>query len=426
MSSADEYIQSWVNIERLELTNYKGQTEDIMKFFMKIDIQEDIFIPVCSGQITLMESVSFFEDFPIVGEETLSITYKDFFNESVTRTFSVFGVSAKEAATERASVYVLKFCSEELLYNRTEKYSKSYRNLLASDIFSDAFSRVNPTKEIYIQPTVELQDFVVPNLYPFEVCAAMASRAISAEGHEGSYVFFEDKEKFNFVSIEKLVTQTPIEYRIGSGGTYSHILPQNIIQTYKYHKPVNNIKNLMTGAQGVEAKTLDITKRNIEDKSYNHFESDDYTKIQRLNSSNPDLRQTTSKYKHQKNTGLYKVVIQNEEDNAKSSKNKVMAKRYNILSSFTNGPKIHAELPFNSKLTVGMVVSVDVPRPDSRDKSEDPDSEKYIKGKYIVMALRQIIQPDHAVTVVELAKDSYPENHEESEYAVNQYERPVE
>lgn len=412
MADPTNYQQNWAQLVKLELSNFAGKTVNLLPFFLGIDIQEDIFMPVVSGNITLLDNANLYELFPIIGEELITIVYKDFYSEDVTRKFSVYSVGAREKTTEKGSVYVLNFCSSELLYNRQAKYSKSYKDKLTHEIFTDAFNRLQPSKPVNIQETQELQDFVSPNLYPLEVCSQMANRAISTEGHTGSYLFFEDKDKFNFISIEKLIKGVPLKYRVGSAKTFAAKDPKYIFKNYNFKDAANNINGQMTGAQGVETKTLDLMNRKIEDNSYDHF-GDDYEKIERINSSNPDLKMTSESYKHKTNKGLVKLTIKSADD-FKSSKNKTLSRRYNSISTYTNGPKIHAELPFNANLTVGMMVDVSIPLRNVKVESDIPEYDKYIQGKYLVMALRQFITHDKGETIVELAKDTYPQSHSEN------------
>lgn len=406
----NEYYQEWVAIESLTLSNFGGKTIDLKPYFLAIDIQEDLFMPVCSGNITILDVDNIYETFPIIGEETIKITYRDFYSSSTTRTFNIFGIENRERTTEKGSVYILNFCSEELLSNRNTIYSKSYKDKLVHEIFSDAFGRCSPSKGVNIQATMELQDYVVPNLYPFDVCAQMANRAISTENQTGSYLFYEDKNQFNFVSIEKLIQGGTTQYLIGNANIAASV-GKYIFKNYKYHKPADNVTGKMSGAQGVEAKKLDLFNRKMEDESYNHFGSD-YTKINRVNTPNPDLKTQSSAYKHTSTKGLSKLIIKHDEEyNPKSSKNKTLAKRYNVFSSYANGPKIWAELPFNSELTVGMMINIDIPKMTGNKESDVPENDIYIQGKYIITAMRQIIRPDHGETVVELAKDSYTQSH---------------
>ena len=410
MNESNTYYQEWVSILELTLTNFKGETMDLSPFFLNIDIQEDIFMPVCSGKITLIDAENMYENFPIIGEEVITITYKDFYSDTITRKFSTFGVDNKEESTESGSGFILDFCSIELLANRNITYSKSYEDLEPHKIFSDAFSRCSPTKGINIEPTQGLQSYVVPNIYPFDVCAQMASRAISTTGHTGTYLFFEDNAKFNFISIEELIKASPIKYHMGNASNVSVLGKQFIFKNYKFQKPVNNIKSKMYGSQGVETKTLDLMNRKIEDKSYNHYSDADYTKVERTSSKNPDLKITSDNYQYKSKNGLKKLIIQHNPDFA-STKIDTTAIRYSVLSSYVNGIKIHAELPFNAALTVGMMVDVSIPKVSPGRADDAPVFDNFHQGKYLVMAVRQIISPDHAETVVEFAKDTYTEKH---------------
>lgn len=410
MSESNTYYQEWVSILSLTLTNFKGEEIDLTPYFLNIDIQEDIFMPVCSGKITLIDTENMYENFPIIGEEIIKITYKDFYSETISREFSTFGVDNKEHSTESGSGYILNFCSRELLDNRNQTYSKSYSNIETDKIFSDALSRCNPSKEINIEKTQGLQSYIVPNIYPFDVCAQMASRAISTTGHTGTYLFFEDNVKFNFISIEELIKAEPIYYNIGNASSVTIGGQKYIFKNFKFQKPVNNIKSKMHGSQGVETKSLDLMNRKIEDKSYDHY-SEDYDKIQRTSSNNPDLKTTSDNYQYKSPQGLKKLIIQNSSDFS-STKSQTTSIRYSALSSYVNGIKIHAELPFNAALTVGMVIDVSIPKVTPGRADDAPVYDTHNQGKYLVMAVRQIISPDHGETIIEIAKDTYTEKHE--------------
>ena len=238
----------------------------------------------------------------------------------------------------------------------------------------------------------------------------MASRAISTTGHTGTYLFFEDNAKFNFVSIEELIKAEPIYYNIGNASSVTIGGKKYIFKNFKFQKPVNNIKSKMHGSQGVETKSLDLMNRKIEDKSYDHY-SEDYDKIQRTSSNNPDLKTTSDNYQYKSPQGLKKLIIQNSSDFS-STKPQTTSIRYSVLSSYVNGIKIHAELPFNAALTVGMVINVSIPKVTPGRADDAPVYDTHNQGKYLVMAVRQIISPDHGETIIEIAKDTYTEKHE--------------
>jgi hypothetical protein len=181
------------------------------------------------------------------------------------------------------------------------------------------------------------------------------------------------------------------------------------LKNYKYYAPINKLNNMMTGSHSVKTKTLDLINRKLGDNSYNHF-SGQYSEIERVNSKNPELRTTTESFKFTSDDSVYKLTIKNPEDTSKGTKNDVLSKRYNILSSYRNGPKIHAELPFNAMLTIGDMVDIVIPEINIKKTSEIVENDKYIQGKYIVTALRQYIKPGNAVTIVEFSKDTFTQS----------------
>ena len=70
-------IQGYIEIIELSITNFAGKTESLVGMYDLLEIQEDIFSPICSGSVRVLDMNNVFEDLPIVGEETIRLTYKD-------------------------------------------------------------------------------------------------------------------------------------------------------------------------------------------------------------------------------------------------------------------------------------------------------------------------------------------------------------
>ena len=80
------------------------------------------------------------------------------------------------------------------------------------------------------------------------------------------------------------------------------------------------------------------------------------------------------------------------------------------LNIITKSYKLTLEIPGNSDLYAGDVISVDF-----LNYSSDNDKEKkdlYVKGNYIVMATRHIFTQSEYQTVLEAVKDSFYNDHE--------------
>jgi hypothetical protein len=59
-----------------------------------------------------------------------------------------------------------------------------------------------------------------------------------------------------------------------------------------------------------------------------------------------------------------------------------------------------------------MVIDVSIPKVTPGRADDAPVYDTHNQGKYLVMAVRQIISPDHGETIIEIAKDTYTEKHE--------------
>lgn len=417
MTSETKFHINYVSIISIGIKNFKGKESTLMPYFVEMNIQEDIFLPAQYGRITLVDNTNFYEKFPIIGEEVLTVTYKDFVHDAVTKEYFIYSVLERQQASDKGQMYTLEFCSEEILANKSQRYSKSYKDTECHKIAQDAFDRLSSKKKFDITQTQGLQDYIVPSLNPFDVISQMSARSITTQGESGSVLFFEDKDGFHFKSIESLMQKEPFQYYIGDGSDVSIDKKYWIFSNYKFIQPVNNINNAIQGTHGVNVKTIDLFRRKLTtNNSYDYFDDKQYSEVNRINSANPDLRLSTKEYPYKSNNGMFKITIEPMGDSAKSTKNNVMSKRYNILSSFKNGPKIHAELPFNTDITIGVIIDVNMMSADIKSTSKTTQQQdRYLNGKYLVTACRHLIKPGHAITIVELSKDSYTKSVYEGE-----------
>ena len=188
-------------------------------------IYEDIFSPTLYGDVTIKDATNLLNGepqlgntigFPIVGEEYIEVTYSVTGQDTVFRRFAVYAIkNISFDANLKVRNYILQFCSEENLIDATTLIQKSWKASI-SDMVKDVlenYLRVNDStpngkqKKIYrIQPTKGQQQIVVPRLSPLETLNLFARRSIAEKFFEsGTYLFFENKNGFNFCDIEYLI-----------------------------------------------------------------------------------------------------------------------------------------------------------------------------------------------------------------------------
>lgn len=399
--------QGYIEVHEVSLINFAGKKLSLRGMYDEINIQEDIFSPICSGTIKILDTNNVFEDLPIVGEETIIIVYKDEDSKIITREFVVYSITNRVKYNTKGYVYNLNFCSEEMMYNRATIVSRAFTNMLASDVVSSVLKGdLRSTKNIQVEPTMAALNYIAPSVHPFNVITSMASRAFSSTNKQGSlYLFFENVEGFKFLPIETLIKGIAIPYRIGSAQLDVEYT-KDIVMSHEFTSPVNTLENMMTGGFGANVKVLDLDNKQLVSASYDYFDDKQYVKEDHINGANPNYKLTTSKFKYKTTDGLYRVVVGTD-----PNRDNALSRRHAKLAAFMNGPKVIIEVPFSAEVTVGKMIDLTIPTAFMEDTKGGRD--EYASGKYLATAVRHIIGSDRATTSIELVKDTWSADHEE-------------
>jgi len=404
-----------IDIQEILLYNYKGEPTSLSDNFQTINIQEDMFSTVTTGSIIIIDSDNLIETFPIVGEETLTVVYRtDEGFDWVTRKFYVSHCSNRTRLSEGQYTYVLSFCSEELMQNKSMIVSRSFDKKSPSEVVDIVLRNIIKTdKEINIEDSLGLYSYIAPNIRPFEVISSMSNKARSKTHSNGaSYLFFENKKGFNFVSLESLFDIPGFMYELGTKNSNQTLNSFNTVNAISASGSASILDSMASGGLGANTKSLDLQSKRVTDVSYNYFDDAEYSKMNHVNGTNSGRRLTTSEYKYKTNTGLYKFVVgkSNVGDNFKDVN---VAKRYAQLSALSNGPKVHIEVHMNSDLTVGDIIYLKVLTATPSNLSSDKlKEEMFSSGKYIITCLRHEFGLAKGRTMLELSRDSYSEDHE--------------
>jgi len=409
------YQTNDIEITRLELYNFNGDKLNIINDFINMAIREDMFAPCTTGSILMIDSTGIYEEFPIIGEETLVIEYRtDQSNEFILRKFYIYSVSDKERTNVKGENYVLNFCSEEFITNRATKVSRSFVNTVGSDVVKSILKNdLKSTKMLDVEESIGEVNYVSPQIHPVELIYAMAKRSRSAANTSGaSYVFFENNAGFVFKTIESLIAQTPTKFQIDSTQSINTLgeTAKQIIFAHQLSQTANTLTHMSAGSYGVNVKSLNLMNKTLTDVSYNYFDDSTYKANNHINSSSPANRLQTSQFKFKENTATFKFVV----DSGDNFKSKNVGPRYAQLAIFANGPKMNCEVPFNSDITVGGTVYVDMKTKTAADKESDIMREdKYLAGKYLLTAVSHNIALGRATTSMELSKDTFTNDHED-------------
>ena len=286
-------------LQKLTLTspNRKGYV-DLKAAWSDFNIYEDLFGSYLTGNIQIVDGVGLMESVPIIGEETIHIQVKTkgverqrnstaipgpfegSQNEGIINLkFRVVKILDIMKLNEGIITYKLSFVSEEAILNLKQKVKKSAldptslepRKIsdIVKSLYSQFFKRGRTAKRIFIEPTKNLTDLIIPNQTPFKAFNFLATRAVSAGKHAvgSSFVFYESVRGFFFISMETLMAGGGLGYSTVAGSPGS---PTELVFTAP-EDPVKEtyvVQPKRLGAQSDEATNVAVEMTAVDSYSF--------------------------------------------------------------------------------------------------------------------------------------------------------------
>lgn len=270
-----------VVINLLDLVSLNGSKRVSMIGQVRgFDIYEGIMLPLIACEISIDDPVNLLEGFPIVGEEYVEIEFKN--PELLTTTFFKFKVvKVFDKITEpggKKLKYSLLCMSEEIIENSNKRIQKRYEGLNSYQIVKEILSKDIKTNKKYFvddSPLRGNESLLVNNLHPLQAIDMVRKRTVSAKYKASGFNFFENRNGFNFVSINKLmisgkdaIGDKVFFYDTGVGNNAKNINVRNMI-AYKQITLSNPIDMLQGGGVSNETKSIDIRTGAVESTPFN-------------------------------------------------------------------------------------------------------------------------------------------------------------
>ena len=292
--------------------------------FVELDIFEDLFSNVLKGTFTFMDTQGWAEQVPLIGDETLVISYsspggggtiidaqyagsetKPPNSEEITRQrFKVYDC-VEIGTEEKTKIIQLSLVSEEYMFSKKMKVSKGYRGRSYSYMTKDIMKKLNKesehlNKKLYIEETSSPQNVIVPNWTPFQAINFFASRSLSAdiesmEQDEGSnnpsptarpigslFVFYEKfGTGFFYESIESMILKQkakgnlPLyQYRpkLAQNTSASPALQYFSVDKFEITNSFKTLENLGHGMFGSRLIAYDPIRMKYDEIKYDYYE----------------------------------------------------------------------------------------------------------------------------------------------------------
>lgn len=403
---ADNIFES-TKYELLSVTviNSVGNAIDVKYIIQDLNIYEDIFNVVASGDIILKDTHNLINEFHFCGNEYLYVKFSSAETEEYEKFFRIYKVSTLEMSTLNSMTYKLHFCSEEFVLNQQARISRSYKGKKNNEIVLDIlenYLQVNPKKIGTIEETVKSQNLIIPNLKPFEAINMICSFSINND-FTSAFLFFEAGAGFNFVSLGSLASGTPYKQL--------YIRPQNVLESgeevaenrqtvtrFEIEQTHDVLETLSTGGFSSTLIKMDLLHQQ---KEYIRF--DIVNNSFPLLNTNIPINDATNRF----GTTLvdpsayirYFPAFQGD------LVDKWLLQRAAQMSLLNNF-RMKVMVAGDSQMQAGMTVELDFPYFQPINTPSDVYTDYYKSGKFLVTGVRHRILDNKYFNYLELCKDS--------------------
>jgi len=420
MSTEEIKFAGDVIIDSAEIITATGFEQSVLNQVYGIEIYEDIFSPFITGVIALRESLDFVNLFPLVGEEFINLrirtpSFEDDFNV-IDDQFAIYKVTNRTLRNERNVVYELHFISREGIVDLNKKISKSFEGKvsdIARNLLEDLEFGLETKKQLNIEETPNGIKYISNYWSPVKNLNYLVENAKNLKNNP-SYLFFENRFGFNFMSLETCY-QLGIRQEFSYDGFYRDFNSEgkskrNIEKEYQRITEINvptlydYINKTLNGMYASKEISHDILTKKYKVSNFDMLS--DFENRQHLN---PFPLVST---KHIRKPNQFIMNSPGYWGNYNGYKDTTTAVSSQLRLSIMEQAlmnKVEITVPGRTDYTVGDKVKLNLKKVNPIIKSEEAndDVDAVLSGNYIISSLNHFITKEKHECVMEVIKDSY-------------------
>jgi hypothetical protein len=429
---------------------------NIKPMMSQFTYHEDIFAHTTSGTLLITDAQGIIEKMGLHGNEYLRVKIakdKDSPDSSdddivIDKLFRLYKISHRQKTDNEATEnYLMYFCSDENMISEQYKISKSYNGKMISEIISDIVQNQLKVQDVSaggkydaskIEETQGVYSFIVPNFHPFEAINWVTQFALPADSTcvGADMIFFEDGYGYVFASMQTLFQQPSVYTFVYGPKNLSQEFFDNLtdqtfnVLSWKVEKSFDSLHGINSGVFANRLISLDPLQQKMTTTDFNYA---DYSKqAQSLNNNNPlinGLQNRNGDALNETPMASLRMSVSNagqDQNPYISAKPGSVTKDIFIEKVLTHRKaqmhtnsyqKIRIAVAGNPYFTVGQVVTFNLLSNTPSGSDDVPkELDKIYSGNYLVSATKHVIQTGGYSTMLELIKESLPDNFEQPGY----------
>lgn len=425
-------------IREMKIIAYNGREYDISLLRGDFVIFEDLFSPIMTATLEMIDSADLPQLLPFIGQERVRVVFTrqdektdNGFLDDVRIDFRVYKVTDRREFNTKAQQYFLHLVSDEVCKNFCTKVYKGWKAKKYSEIVQEIYNdNVKVKKNIIVEETDIEHNLCLGDKNPFDIINMLASKSNSTEStkgiqHGAPFLFYEDRDNFHFRSLSSLILQDPFDSYIRKlvhteVGAEKQI-EKNIrrIEHYHWNSTFDVLKLSGMGLYGQQLVTADPIRRKI--KEYDFKITEEWENLVNLDKNQfftetLDLLDMPQAHR--------KVMItdfqQNEQSHLADKDNNIrpqeletyVQKRTAKLAQMMH-TRLGITVPGDPRLKIGQVIEVKLPQSAGdieKSKVSETRNEKFDKyyyGRYLIVSIRHKLIFNEYTCHIEIVKDSF-------------------
>jgi hypothetical protein len=373
-----------------------------------INIYESVFRPAIFAELEVADPAAILQDVDIRPGDLFDISFKT--SKSDTNPINYI-LTVKEVgdlsmkSNLKMQTYTIMLTSPEVLRNSVTAMSLKFKDSISNIVRTIFKNYVKTDKKVNIDPTRSIED-----LPPFTAMRPIAAinyllrYAYSNQYKSSAYVFFENKDGYQFTSLEKLIEQGVKSQQKGNSFTDKEFFYDSATKESTKDVTTRNIlalKKISTGRFEDASKVRNIV--NTYDfcrGRYNRFMFSTGTEeFESLSGKSKSPNKANFDQSYGKITKEVEFVPISS-DCTDEEFAKILAKR-KAYARFLQQDVMQILVYGDTELTVGNVIKCTIANPTSFESNESEPSQK--SGLYLVTSLRHMIlntdRPSHMISM---------------------------
>jgi hypothetical protein len=429
----------------------KGGPVSIKDLVEEVNFYDNLFMPVSSGEILITDAAKLLERLSPINDPIqfhICKTPKDEVG-ILKKIFRIYEISNRKNQNNNSETYVLHFVASEFTLSDQRKYSKGFKGTyskMVQNVLTDKTNGLSLSpNDFKIEESFGIRKFTIANLPPLKAVEWCAKRALNTN-NAPDFLFYSNMSGYNFVSLSNLLKQNPIldinfsPKNLSKNSGLSEMSQARGFEVISQADSASRIQSgvdagvhigfdPITGFVGQTPIDGDETYKKVGGANKNPIPSEIVNDDNTTNKKNFNAMQVLSYITtKQKNSNYIK-----EQDPTSISQNETLElflqQRKAIISRLME-KRIRVVMPGNFQLSSGHIVNVITPGFGATSKQEDPNFDRSLGGKYLIVGTRHILSGNRHVTVIELATNSTndtrkPSTTQSQKDALNNFDRNV-